>query len=165
MAPYFHPTGRVAELELPSSSSSNIRYDLRQRATVPELLHSSSTESSDLFGPGSPQSVEKNERSPIVLRKQPPARCRSEDGGSRRGSASVRGGHGKEESGETDKSLYYRDYFASGAHRKDLKRTPWISKPVKGSEEIWIEAEQEAVEWLSLFYGESGDPAGHMGIR
>lgn len=60
--------------------------------------------------------------------------------------------------GDIDKPKYNsrsRAYFVKGAHKKSIRKAPWVTLPVRGTEDIWIEKDQEAVEWLSLFYGMS----------
>lgn len=48
---------------------------------------------------------------------------------------------------------YFGQYLTTGPHKKSIPGSKWVSTPVNGTEEKWIEKEQEAVEWLSLFYG------------
>lgn len=37
-------------------------------------------------------------------------------------------------------------------HERPLNALPWIKAPVKGSEEIWVRAKDEAPEWLPLLF-------------
>jgi hypothetical protein len=55
--------------------------------------------------------------------------------------------------GKSWRSDYFGQYLTKGPHKKSIPESSWVSTPVNGTEEKWIEKEQEAVEWLSLFYG------------
>lgn len=140
-----------------SGSSKNIRYKLSSGSTAPTRpstsrrhsleIHSSSSQESDLTD--SPASHDKSPQSPTSLRS---ARNRSINGDSNYGSREIRGNGSIGAS--TSQHRAFKDYFAHGAHRRNVRKAPWISRPARDTEEVWIEREQEAVEWLSLFYGE-----------
>jgi hypothetical protein len=153
MTSYSRP-GDQDDTDLTPSLSSAA---LRQRA-LPDPLHTStsfSTTDSDVCLDDPAQTAKKANQSPASLRitsTSPETQGLPLQGGEKRP-----GQHAKDSSADTmgSDSRFYRSYFADGAHRKNIRKAPWVSLPVRGTEEIWIETEQEAVEWLSLFYGMS----------
>jgi hypothetical protein len=63
--------------------------------------------------------------------------------GSRRGPAAVKEVDGYEN--DADEPLMAH-------HERSLNALPWIKAPVKGTEKIWVRAEDEAPEWLPLLF-------------
>lgn len=112
-------------------------------------MHPSSSSDTDIYAAASSSSQEKQRLTPVHTE---PDGLDADENRDRRTGTGNGNGNGIGSSG-TAGSRYYRRYFASGAHKKNLQKAPFITWPVKGTEEIWIEPEQEAVEWLSLFYG------------
>ena len=41
----------------------------------------------------------------------------------------------------------------TGVHRKNLKRSGWISSPNRETQDEWVQERDEVTEWLPLFYG------------
>ncbi|WWD22293.1 hypothetical protein CI109_106784 [Kwoniella shandongensis] len=42
--------------------------------------------------------------------------------------------------------------IAYGAHNRELPRMPFLARPMEGDHNAWLSEEDEAAEWLSLFY-------------
>ena len=52
------------------------------------------------------------------------------------------------------KRLSKASEFWGGAHHKAWEKSPWVQLPLPEPDGRWIAEEQQATEWLSLFYGE-----------
>ncbi|ORX33247.1 hypothetical protein BD324DRAFT_640417 [Kockovaella imperatae] len=45
-----------------------------------------------------------------------------------------------------------RAILSEGVHKKKIVKLPWLRKPREGNDGKWLREEDEATEWLSLFY-------------
>ena len=55
--------------------------------------------------------------------------------------------------GHQDGKATHGHTLLTGAHRKDLKRRGWVSRPTGKDEAEWLDERDEVTEWLPLFYG------------
>ena len=54
----------------------------------------------------------------------------------------------------TSRRAFTDGEFWGGAHHKAWEKSPWVQLPLQEPDGRWIPEEQQATEWLSLFYGE-----------